>query len=69
MTSAALESPFTVQDYLEGEKDSEIRHQFVDGELFAMAGASDAHVTVSLNMATLLKIHLRGLAGLHQAIA
>ena len=33
----------TVEDYLEGEKDSPIRHEYVDGHVFAMAGASDRH--------------------------
>lgn len=32
-----------VEDYLEAEKDSPIRHEYVDGHVFAMAGASDRH--------------------------
>ena len=32
-----------VDDYLEGEKESPIRHEYVDGHVFAMAGASDRH--------------------------
>ena len=33
----------SVDEYLEGEKESPIRHEYVDGHVFAMAGASDRH--------------------------
>lgn len=29
------------EQYLEGEKFSEIRHEYVDGEVYAMSGGSD----------------------------
>ncbi len=48
------------EEYLEGEKVSEIKHEYVDGEVYAMAGASDAHVTVTGNLYMLLRNHLRG---------
>ncbi|MBV6627016.1 MAG: Uma2 family endonuclease [Rivularia sp. (in: Bacteria)] len=51
---------FTVEEYLELEKTSQIRHEFVDGEVFAMAGASKEHNTISLNIASRLRSHLRG---------
>ena len=31
------------EDYLEFEKTAELRHEFVDGFVFAMAGASNDH--------------------------
>jgi len=31
------------QDYLEGEKVSTIKHEYIDGEVYAMAGASKNH--------------------------
>ena len=34
------------EEYLENEKVSEIKHEYIDGQVYAMAGASDAHVTV-----------------------
>jgi Uma2 family endonuclease len=46
--------------YLEGEKISPIKHEYRQGEIYAMAGASDAHVTITLNLATLLRNHVRG---------
>ncbi|WP_017652254.1 Uma2 family endonuclease [Fortiea contorta] len=48
------------EEYLEGEKVSQIKHEYIDGQVYAMAGASDAHVTVTGNLFTLLRSHLRG---------
>jgi len=48
------------EEYLEGEKVSEIKHEYIDGQVYAIAGASDAHVTVSMNVSMLLRNHLRG---------
>jgi Uma2 family endonuclease len=48
------------EEYLAAEEISPIKHEYIDGDVYAMAGASDAHVTISLNCASLLKSHLRG---------
>lgn len=50
----------TEQDYLHNELQSQIKHEFIDGELFAMVGASSAHNLISLNIATELRTHLKG---------
>lgn len=50
------------EEYLEGEKVSQIKHEYIDGQVYAMAGANDAHVTVSMNVFMLLRNHLRGSA-------
>lgn len=47
-----------VAEYLEGEKDSQIRHEYVDGHVYAMAGASDRHNRIALNIASRLNDHL-----------
>ncbi len=57
--SALEKTPFTGADYLLWEREQPLKHEFVRGEVFAMAGASDAHVTISLNVAAALKQHLR----------
>jgi Uma2 family endonuclease len=49
-----------VAQYLAAEAHSPIKHEYRDGYVYAMAGASDAHVTISLNLATIFKNHLRG---------
>jgi len=59
--SNLAEVPFiTVDDYLAGEAVSPIKHEYVAGEVFAMAGASEEHVTIALNVAVLLRAHVRG---------
>lgn len=52
--------PFDADAYLAWEREQQIRHEYVNGETFAMSGATDAHVTVALNLASLLRAHLRG---------
>ncbi len=44
----------SVAEYLEGEKDSPVRHEYVDGQIFAMAGASDRHNRISINLTSRL---------------
>ena len=48
------------QAYLEGERTSEVRHEYVAGETYAMVGASDRHGLIALNLATALRPHVRG---------
>ena len=57
---ANLKTFISAEDYLEGEKTSPIKHEYIQGQVYAMAGASDAHVTISLNFASMLRSHLRG---------
>ena len=54
-TSAIAEKLFTVDEYIEFEEKSDIRHEFHDGYLFPMSGTSDAHNEIILNMATTLR--------------
>lgn len=49
-------------DYLAWEQAQAMRHEFWDGEIFAMAGAEERHVATSLNVAMALRQHLRGSA-------
>jgi Uma2 family endonuclease len=48
------------EDYLEGEKISLVKHEYIQGQVYAMAGASDAHNLITTNLLVLLKTHLRG---------
>ncbi|WP_166442673.1 Uma2 family endonuclease [Phragmitibacter flavus] len=50
----------TVEEYLEGEALSEVRHEYFDGKVFAMAGASAEHEGVSGNLFASLHAHLKG---------
>lgn len=48
----------TVDEYLEFERDSEIRHEFIDGEIYAMAGASPSHNRIVLNLSVSMFDHV-----------
>ncbi len=41
-------------EYLEGEKISDVRHEYIDGEVFAMAGSSVRHNRIAMNIANFL---------------
>jgi len=45
-----LESKITESEYLEGERISEIKHEYIDGAIYAMAGASENHGLISQNI-------------------
>lgn len=47
-------------DYLEGEKHSEVRHEYVDGQVYAMAGTTKRHNEIAVNISTALRIASRG---------
>lgn len=49
----------SIEDYLEGELISEIKHEYINGKVYAMAGAKRAHNIISMNLANLLFNHLR----------
>jgi len=38
------------EKYLELEKQHLVKHEYRDGQIYAMAGASDAHVTIAGNI-------------------
>lgn len=47
-------------DYLARELASDVRHEFVAGQVFAKTGARDSHNSAALNIASLLQRQLRG---------
>src|SRR5688572_5200394 len=51
---------YTVDEYLEMERKAEVRHIYLDGEIFAMAGESQAHGHVTANLIGLFYIQLKG---------
>jgi len=50
----------TAAEFLAWDATQTVRHEFVRGEVFAMAGATEAHVTVALNVAMSLRQQLAG---------
>ena len=49
----------SAEDYLEGEKDAAVKHEYVRGEVFALAGASDMHNTIAGNIHTVFNLAAR----------
>lgn len=57
----ALKADFvSVAEYLEGEELSAVRHEYIGGVVFAMAGGSRAHGLIAGNIFAALHSHLRG---------
>jgi Uma2 family endonuclease len=48
------------EEYLEWEEKSEIRHEYIDGEVYAMAGSSDDHAAIVRNVIMTVGPHFRG---------
>jgi Uma2 family endonuclease len=50
----------SVEEYLEMERTSEVRHEYFDGEIFAMVGVTESHVLIVTNLVASLGKQLRG---------
>lgn len=51
---------FTPDEYLDLERQSEIRHEFLDGTVYAMAGKSPTHSAICFNLNVAIGLQLRG---------
>jgi len=49
----------SLEEFLAWEAAEETKHEFVDGQVYAMAGASRAHGTIALNLAALIRPAIR----------
>jgi len=57
----AIPVPYlTTKEYLVGEQKSQNRHEYIGGQVFAMAGGSKEHNQICLNIASILRSHVRG---------
>ena len=56
----AARQRFTFDEYLVLEEIAEVKHEFLDGEVWAMAGGSPEHAAIIGNVTTLLNVQLRG---------
>lgn len=54
MRETSLLRTMTVEEYFQFEEGSEVRHEYVSGELYAMSGATLRHSTLALNVGTRL---------------
>ncbi len=60
MIAVTQSNYMTPEKYLEMEEKSDVKHEYIDGYVYAMAGANDPHVTIALNTAFIIRNHLRG---------
>lgn len=57
---ASQQPDLTPDQYLQMEETGNIKHEYIDGQIYAMAGATDTHVTIAGNLFALLRNHVRG---------
>lgn len=57
--NTAIKYPITEQEYLSGELLSDIRHEYINGEVYAMAGAHKDHNLITMTVSNLLYNHLQ----------
>ncbi len=56
---AKARTDYTVDEYLEMERAALERHEYIDGEIFQMAGESDEHGDISVNLISELRFQLK----------
>jgi Uma2 family endonuclease len=54
MAQSAERGFLSVEEYLELEESSTVKHEYVGGQVYALAGASDRHNRIALNIASRL---------------
>lgn len=50
---------YSIADYLKNELDSDSKHEYREGQMYAMAGASKNHQRITLNISSIFKTHLK----------
>ncbi|TXH69652.1 MAG: Uma2 family endonuclease [Thiothrix sp.] len=55
MTQAIRHDSLTLDEYLAGEQDSVLRYEYVDGQVYAMAGGSELHNTIAATLHGLIE--------------
>ncbi|EKU96518.1 hypothetical protein Lepto7375DRAFT_0524 [Leptolyngbya sp. PCC 7375] len=61
MVAAKEQFPkLTPEDYFAWEETQTMRHEYLDGEVYAMSGGTINHSDISGNILALLKTHMRG---------
>jgi Uma2 family endonuclease len=60
MTAAKKPNLISIDDYLAGELVSPVKHEYLGGIVYAMAGANNAHTTIATDTLVALGSRLRG---------
>src|SRR5215211_4927398 len=60
VTAARKIEIVSVDDYLEGELRSKVKHEYLGGTIYAMAGARNVHNQIATRLVSLFDSQLRG---------
>ena len=60
MTPAIVPAYIGVDEYLVGEEKTDVRHEYLDGVVHAMAGGTEAHNLICINLVAAFRQKLRG---------
>jgi Uma2 family endonuclease len=60
VSQPALRHGVSVDEYLAGEEIADVKHEYVNGEVYAMVGVSDRHETIAGNLYMALRDALKG---------
>jgi Uma2 family endonuclease len=61
MSAVLKDKQISVEEYLQGELVSEIKHEYIDGYVYAMAGASTNHGRIASNIVGAFNQHLKNM--------
>jgi len=59
MSTVIQTNSISTEEYLQGELTSEVKHELIDGQAYAMAGAHANHERISVNILSELRAHLK----------
>jgi Uma2 family endonuclease len=60
MLSSVRHHRYTYDEYVALEAHANVRHEYLDGEIYAMAGGTPEHAAICTNVSTALNVQLRG---------
>lgn len=60
MATAQQSAFISEQDYLAGEQNSDVKHEYIDGQIYAMSGAHANHNRLSATLMREIGNHLKG---------
>lgn len=58
MANAVHHGYLPFEEYLKGERDVDFRSEYLDGQIYSMAGASERHNTIASDLSAQINIHL-----------
>ncbi|MFN7522568.1 MAG: Uma2 family endonuclease, partial [Aphanizomenon sp.] len=60
MVASSDTSYMSPSEYLEWEEQQDIKHEYINGQVFAMTGGTIPHNDIAFNLASGLRNHLKG---------